>query len=323
VSSGKWSLSFTGASWAKVAQLSEGRIVYGNVSIVWVQRNQIGLARDSGTDVFLAPGLHVYNDPGFVFERVVDTIEEYIHHGTLHIVRVPKSMVAKVWAAKSQGGLEPRVLKEGLHIIDSSLFRYEGLASTFDQHVQHGSLHLMRVPRAWVAKITDDGTPMVLGEGYHFIEGSSLHYQGLSPLSDKVITHNRITLFKVAKGEIGMGFQNHEPVMFENPGSYGFDDPNFVFVRHQSTNDRIVELGSKKIINVREGEVGMTHDHGILKMLPPGRHRLEDPSQTFDGFLAMESGLHPSQQMTVMCVPKKQCMCCTISPEPTCTLPFE
>lgn len=323
VTSGKWSLPrFTRASWAKVAQLSEGRITYGNVSIVWVQRQQLGLAKESGRDVILGPGLHVYNDPGWTFERFIDASVEYIHHGTLHIIRVPKSMVAKVSVAIASGGLEPRVLKEGLHAIDSPLFRYEGMASTFDQHIQHQNLHLIRVPKGWLAKIIDDGQPRVLGEGYHFMIGIALYFQGLSSLSDKVITHNSITLFRVGKGEVGLCYHNHDPVMFENPGAYGFDDPTFAFVKHQLISDRIVELGNKKIINVREGEVGMSHDLGTLKILPPGRHVLEGSQQTFDGFLAMDSGLHPpTQKMTVMCVPKKQFLCCTVSPEAACVLP--
>merc|ERR1719443_540520 len=107
-----------------------------------------------------------------------------------------------------------------------------------------------------------------------------IQYAGLTSLSEKVIKHGTITVFRVSKGEVAVAWLNNEPLLLQDPGNYGYDDPNFAYVRHQPNSDKVVALGDKKIVTVREGEVGISHDHGVLKVLEPGQHVLEDGAQT-------------------------------------------
>lgn len=288
VSSGRWLLCFRRASWAKIAHLSETRITYGNVTIVWIQRCQLGLAWESGREVVLDAGLHVYNDPSFIFERVVDQNADYIQHGSIHVVRVAKGRLAKAWVAPSTGGSQPRLLAEGLHVIESSLFTYEGSISVMESNITHGTLFLVRVPQGHVGKIANDGMPHLLGHGFHFFENSLLQYTGLVSLSEKVIHHGTITLVRVSKGEVAVAWLNTEPLVLEAPGLYGYDDPDFSYVRHQPLSDKIISLGAKKLVTVREGEICISHQHGALRVLEPGRHMLEDATHTIDGFLPKE-----------------------------------
>jgi hypothetical protein len=289
VSDGRWVLGLHRASWAKICHVREARISYGNVSIAWVQRGQYGLAWDSGREVLLDEGLHVYNDPGFFFERCVNQRAEYICHGTLHIVRVPHGSLAKVMVSTSLGGVQPRLLPEGLYVVDSSLFSYNGLVSANETHTMHGMLHLLRVPHGHAAKIVSDGQAELLGPGYHFFESSMVHHVGLASLSAKVIRHEAITLVRVSKGELAVAWLNNEPLLLEDPGIYGYDTADFNYVRHQPVSDKVIAIGSKKIITVNAGETCITHQHGALRLLQRGRHVLEDASHTVDGFVPTEA----------------------------------
>lgn len=317
VGAGRWICGFRRANWARAIPLNENRIIYGNVTIVSIQKKKFGLAWDNGREVLLGEGIHVYNDPAFVFERIVEQSNEHIHHGTFHIVRVPRGKLAKVWASAGAVGLQPRLLSEGMHVIDSPNFTYEGLSSAMEQHIGHGSLHLMRVPKGYCTKIIDDGRPQLLGQGYHLFESPTFQYIGVSSLSDKLITHGTMSLLKVGKGEVAVAWLNNEPMLIENPGYYSFDDPTFAFVRHQPVNDKIIALGAKKIVNVGKGEVALSNNHGILEQLPPGRHILEDAAQTIDGFLPAQSNQNVSHRNNLLTVllerqPKKKMCCCSV-----------
>mmetsp|Transcript_75531 Transcript_75531/g.179428 ORF Transcript_75531/g.179428 Transcript_75531/m.179428 type:complete len:471 (+) Transcript_75531:66-1478(+) len=294
VASGRWSIPmWKRAGWGKMIHISEPRTKYGNCTIVWVKRGQLGFAWDAGAEVVLAPGLHVYNSPAFNFERFVDQNSDYLHHGTLHVVRVPRGKYGKAWVPSLLGGHTPRLLSEGVHVIESSFFKYEGLISTNDMHIVHGgtgsALHLIRVPEGSVAKISQEGRPMLLGSGYHLFETPQIQLLGVTPLSEKVISHGAIHLLRVAKGEVAVIWLNNEPLLLDHPGNYGFSDPDFKYVRHQPHSDKVIQLGAKKIVNVSKGEICMSHHHGALKVLEPGRHQLEDSAHTIEGFLSTDA----------------------------------
>jgi len=300
VGAGKWTLAV--GRWGKTAHVSEKLISSGNVTIAWVQRSQLGLGWLSGREVLLDAGIHVYNNPGFTFDRAIDKDVDYIQHGTFHIVRVPRGKFAKVWISTSTGGKQPRLLTEGLHCADCSFFTYEGMCSILtEKHIVHGTHQLLRVPSGHVAKITHDSQPQLLGPGFHFYEGMMVQYLGLVPISDKVITHGKITIVRVSTGEVVLAWLHNEPLFLEDPGTYGFADPKFVYVQHVPSREKIVALGEKKVVKVRDGEVAISHQHGKLRFLQPGRHILDDPTQTVSGFLPKEEanklvrGIHSAQ----------------------------
>lgn len=57
--------------------------------------------------------------------------------------------------------------------------------------------------------------------------------------------------------------------------------------RSSPTQPQIV-LGSKKIITVYDGEIGVSYDSGKLKVLNPARHLIENQTWSFDGFLSTQ-----------------------------------
>lgn len=288
VGPGRWIIGMHRASWAQTMALNEPALMYKNAKVIRIPRGSYGLARENGNAVLLDSGLHVYNDPAFTYERMIDMNVEYIEHGTLHVIRIPKGKYGKVWASSQHGGLLPRLLAEGLHVVDSSLFKFEGVISVQEMHISHGAVNILRVPKGQVVKAVDEGRPQLLGEGLHVIESPTFSSHGLASLAEKCINHGTITLLRVSKGELALAWYNNEPLLLDTPGCYSYDDPNFVFVRHQSLADKIITIGARKIVLVNAGEVGISYNNGVLQVLEPGRHILEDASHVFDDFLSTQ-----------------------------------
>ena len=70
--------------------------------------------------------------------------DEYIEHDCVHVLNVVKSQVAKVYQDNV-----PRILGEGLHIIESSNFTYAGtvLIEPDSLCIEHGTISILNVPR--------------------------------------------------------------------------------------------------------------------------------------------------------------------------------
>jgi len=67
---------------------------------------------------------------------------------------------------------------------------------------------------------------------------------------------------------------------------YEFNSNNFHFVLFVDSEERRIELGTKKILQVYTGEVGITYDDGELKVLNNGRHVIESSMHVFERFLS-------------------------------------
>jgi hypothetical protein len=96
-------------------------------------------------------------------------------------------------------------------------------------------------------------------------------------LSLQVIRFGTITRFVVRRGEIGLGWENNQPVFFDGnallvkkilkfflEGVYEKDSPMFAFEKCVAAADKVISLGAKKIVTVWDGEVGVSYLRGKL-----------------------------------------------------------
>jgi regulator of protease activity HflC (stomatin/prohibitin superfamily) len=233
--------------------------------------------------VLLGEGLHVYNEATFRFEKALDTNSVHISHGTIHVIRVPKGKFALVWDG-TEGGLQPKMLAEGLHVTDSSLFQFTKTVDVSETVISHGNLHLVRVNKGWVAKVVQDNVPRLLGEGSHWRNSTNFQHVGTASQLDDLIQHGTITRFRIRKGQVACAWHNNEPLLLQEPGEYQFDTPQFQFVRFVSASERVLELGARKIVTVQSGEVGISFNQGQLEILPPGRHLIEKAEHRIECF---------------------------------------
>merc|ERR1719253_92617 len=184
------------------------------------------------------------------------------------LVRVCRGQLGAAW----ENG-QPVLLKEGLHVYNAPTFK-----------IVHGTLTVLRVQKGFVAKVFEDQLPYLLGEGLHWRTSASFEFKGLAALTEEIIQHGTITRFRVEKGKVALCWHANEPVFLEEPGQYQFDTPFFLYERAVPVTDRVIALGSKKVVTVQSGEVGISYDHGALTILEPGRHVIESSEHLFDAF---------------------------------------
>jgi hypothetical protein len=156
-------------------------------------------------------------------------------------------------------------------------------------YIQHGSIRRIIVEKGFVVKAMHDGLPRLLGEGAHVIESTQFKFIGPEDtIQNNCIVHGTITILRVSLGKVALAMQNNEPTFIDRPGLFEFDSPDFSFVEFQNADEQLIQLGAKKVILVRTGQVGVTFDSGQLKILPSGRHVINSGTHAFQRFLSTQ-----------------------------------
>mmetsp|Transcript_94923 Transcript_94923/g.142194 ORF Transcript_94923/g.142194 Transcript_94923/m.142194 type:complete len:813 (+) Transcript_94923:55-2493(+) len=296
VPEGRWWLLDPLASWvSKNISLDTNLIKTQDdqVLIIRIIEGQIGLITIQGVHYLLDVGTHVFNTGTVQFAGAVTYADKtYFGHGPYHYVNVPRGKNAKVWAEvvgpDGVKALVPRLIKEGEHFIKSTFFQYKGLVNISDEYIGHDSIHILNVVKGRVAKANCDNLPRLYGEGKHIIESSNFSYEGTVLISpdNLCISHGTITILQVPRGKIALAWNKNEPYLLDRPGLYEFNSNNFHFVGFVDASERRIELGSKKIIQIYTGEVGITYNQGHLKVLDNGRHIIDSSTHVFERFLS-------------------------------------
>merc|ERR1712157_482045 len=118
---------------------------------------------------------------------------------------------------------------------------------------------------------------------------TNFSYHGMLNIVENLcISHGTITVLQVTEGKIALCWKNSEPTFFSRPGFYEFDSPDFSFVEFKNAEEQLIQLGSKKIILVQTGQVGVTYDEGQLKILKSGRHMIDSSTHVFHRLLSTQ-----------------------------------
>lgn len=271
------------ASWGSTYNLQNNLIQDGAFTMVRVSRGEIGLATENGKPVFLDEGLHVYNNPLFSFVKRMSVNSEWIRHMSYNVIRIPKGSFGKI----NENG-RPKLLPEGKHVIDENVFTFEGTESAQEQYINHGTIHIIQVPKGSLGLIKNSNKPQMIGEGLHIYDSATLTYSGVKPKMTQCITHGTITRFRVSRGDVGLAVWKNQPEVIDRPGTYEINSATFSFVKSMPASERVITLNSKKVITVRSGEVGITYNAGSLEILQAGRHVIDDAAHMFDTFMSTQ-----------------------------------
>lgn len=128
--------------------------------IVNVPKGKIAPAWLGNQPIFLGEGPHVIRHPNFIFrENPIDLSSEYINHGTIHILRIPKGKMAKVWFGATPYLFESR---EEPYIFNDPLFRLEregnkNFVDASERLIVHGSIKRIMPKTGEVAIAYDNG----------------------------------------------------------------------------------------------------------------------------------------------------------------------
>jgi len=298
LSEGRWWLMKNPirAQWLKGhrnVSLDRDQISAGEVHIIRVLPGEVGLIRAQGTEVLLDVGTHVFNSGTVtIVGKVAYSDKHYFHHGRYHYLRVERGYMAKVWAVVSLDGVQtvvPRLIGQGIHFINNHMFKFDGFVKCSEKVIEHGSIHRISVVRGLLAKCIQDSKNRILGEGDHIIESTDFEFVGFEDITKaSCVQHGTITILRVTKGKIALAWYNSDPMFISKPGMYEFDSPDFAFDSFRDAEENLIQLGSKKIVQVQTGQVAVTYDDGLLKVLHNGTHEINSSTHIIHRFLSTQ-----------------------------------
>ena len=97
-----------------------------------------------------------------------------------------------------------------------------------------------------------------------------------------------ITILRVTKGKVALAWKDNDPIFITEPGLYEFDSADFSFDSFRDAEERLIQLGAKKIVQVQTGRVGVTYDNGVLKVLRNGTHEIDSATHIVHRFLSIQ-----------------------------------
>lgn len=156
---------------------------YGSF-VLNVPVNKLAKGWSGNTPFLYNTGPHVIHDANFKFfpqEGLVDQNDPYINHGSIHILRVPAGMIAKIWIGATPYLLESR---EEAYVFNTALFKLSRrdnnnlFFSATDELIIHGSIKRV-MPRTGreavtynngnleIIKPSEKGVPTILNSATH------------------------------------------------------------------------------------------------------------------------------------------------------------
>lgn len=249
-----------------------------------VEQGCLGVLENNGVVYVTGPGRWVAPSPLTMWlEKDISLNQNSITHGPLSIIRVPKGHYG---LATYQGN--PVLLAQGWHVKNDRQFTFNQLTEINVPYIQHGVIHIVRVPEGSCAKVRDNTKPFLLPPGVHVINSATFNFDEMATLDQEVIQHGTITRYRVHKGQIGLVWDNNVPKLIEKPGFYFNNQPNFCYVQSVSATNKEIILGAKKRIIVYDGEVGITYSDKGLQILDKGIHDIDNEQHKFVGFLSLK-----------------------------------
>jgi hypothetical protein len=239
--------------------------------------------------VLLGEGPHVIHDTTLKFaenrfDAARDFIDQnpasnHINHGAINIVNVPPGQVAKINIRGKPYILEHRAEPYAFNVQN---FQFGGLVSQATPHIEHGNIHIIRVPQGKYAKVTVGGEAQLLkprAEPYVF-ETPYFEWNNFVNQTENYIGHGKKHILRVPPGTVGKVTVNGQPQLLESRAEpYEFDTLYFNLVGPRNeqgqincfepSTSRLITNGNLKRLIPRTGEVAITYDNGQLKVIPP------------------------------------------------------
>jgi hypothetical protein len=112
-------------------------------------------------------------------------------------------------------------------------------------------------------------------EGRHFIKQNRIDIHRAQKLTDEYIcagTRHRIV---VPQGRLGLALESGAPCIYDPNSVHLINSSLFEYRGSVDVTQQLIVHASLKIITVKDGQVGITYNNGVLEMLQTGRHTIE------------------------------------------------
>jgi regulator of protease activity HflC (stomatin/prohibitin superfamily) len=188
----------------KTVDVKERYVQHGTFHILQVTRGNYALVWESPTQPrILRQGNYVVASPTFRFEKFIAVEETYIKHGTIHIIQVPKGHLAKVTE-----NVVPKLLPEGVHMVDHPNFHFKGLELLSSPLIKHGTITRFRVNQGEIGLATwQNEAIFVEVPGTYEIDSPDFIYHDAKSVSSKLLQNGNRKVVTVFSGEVGLSYR--------------------------------------------------------------------------------------------------------------------
>jgi len=245
-----------------IGQYKQDEFFYGTSGsfVLNVPVGHYGLALSNNQPYIYDEGPHVIYDPTFHIDTkgIVKKSENYIHHKTLRILRVSAGYLAKIWLGSVpyilQSKVEPYVFNDPNFKFDPA----DGLVLESNSYINHGTIHILRVPAGKVALIW-------IGSKAQILEDTTKCYRFNDPLfrlqeakkagsyfykaTEQCIIHGSIKRIIPHTGQVAITYDNGNLKVYE-PRDDGkpivITSPNHQFICFLNTGVQTLEFPSKE-----------------------------------------------------------------------------
>jgi regulator of protease activity HflC (stomatin/prohibitin superfamily) len=263
----------------------------GPMSLVRVRPGHVGLATINKAPIILDAGMHFVVEPTFELVDIKSVNDDLIELGPVKIIRVGPGMVG---LATRNG--QPLLLDVGVHFINEPSFKMEvqPFRRQDDALITLGPVNVILVPRGKIVPVVVNGEGHFLLEGRHTInqarftlncavKDGRIAYKNLTDEYVFAGTRHRIV---VPRGKLGLALEKGEPVIYEPGSMHLVNSPLFEYKGSVDVTKQVVEHGSLKIVIVKDGQVGITYNNGVLELLQTGRHHITAETHILAGFVS-------------------------------------
>ena len=211
----------------------------------------------AGQPVLLEPGVHISNDPLWLWRRQVGADTQHASEGALHVVFVPTGALAAVLVDGAG-----RLLAPGQHrLVARTGFEFVAMRQATDEHICADTLHHVQVPAGAISLATEGGAARLLEPGAPVVvDGAAFKYLGSRSLAEPLIVHDSLKLVTVNEGFAGIMYDEGRLVVLE-PGRHALDKP----AHHVSG---VISLGQHtlpiaEVTSMSSDNVGLVFDAAI------------------------------------------------------------
>jgi hypothetical protein len=182
----------------------------------------------------------------FQFAGLENQSAAHIQHGNIHIVRVQQGQFAKIMVSGEAQLLTPRAEP---YVFNTPFFEWKDFVSQTANYIGHGNKHILRVPPGKVAKVTVNGSPLLLESRAEPYEFTTLYFklagevspqgevQCFEDATSRLIVNGNLKRLIPRTGEVAITYDNgklkivppsedNTPIMITSPTHDV--DPNFL-----------------------------------------------------------------------------------------------
>ena len=242
------------------ASLTDAVVQLGTLHILRIPPGYVGLATCAANaqPVLLAPGVHLVNDPLFVFLGTQPLTENHINIGsTAHIITVAKGEIGLV-NISAVG----HFLGAGRHVFNHERISFEGVKPANCEYLRVGSKHRVLLPSGRLGLAWISGQPLILEPSSDPLcfDSATFRYDGSVSATQQVIRHGSLKIAVVRMGFVGVAFRDGVLDVLQ-PGLHRLSAPTHSFSGFLATGQQTLTL--PKVVSMTSDNVALEFDAAI------------------------------------------------------------